>query len=1009
MPLVKELMNGGVVTVREATMLREGELQQADECVYRKHDPAIYSAPGRTQYNTTIITDQTSTAGAVKGLAHLTFDRATDQIIATCGTRLWGGNFTAIDGTATFAVLTGPGLVSCTTNGTSTLTSSAGFGAMVPGARIFKADVPDGTVVKSVTNSSTLVMSASATGSTTSNTAFDMGIEVALSNTGTEQLDVVQWSNVYYALVAGSLMQRIYFKGRSLPDGSSVLADLLIARPAGLDPVSTAPTATRGSGAGHSWSSVLQNGYYWFLVTEVFNPGQPDEVEGTYANLDPDPQKKLLPVVISITDYTTQDITITRPTQVNNATNGRLSTHWYIYMAKSSDGVNPPSYALFRRVAQVPMSTTSFTLHDTGIDSRQSNKTPSAVAAVAGRNQFTNPTRMQGAPDGLVASGSSRAADSNGVAMQKLQTFGFSGTTDDNGQSLASSTVTGVGVAIRAIGFPVSCGGYFYLKSGSKTTNAIWFEAKGLNPTYYRFGDIFDTFGVNWTVADFTNANGFEVWVETAGAASTQTLGIDSVQVTVYYTGNTINLNGPSFRVVTYQSQIGTTIDDPANLPPPAGATTGDLFQGGMVTNDPSNKSLLRFSLPGYPEYFPRPYQLALNTKKKDIVNYIRRVGQVLVVGLRDSIERVNYLPTESDTAFQEGLSHEPLANDHGIPGPLAGTLFTFPGSSGEMLAYASTNGFYVTDGVSCRYLNTDLDWAHTVDLANIGNCWLVNYPKENWLVLYYAPYGGNGTNTKALVFCYAPDKIKEGGTLPAIGPISVSARSACSANLNGTPIVLTGHLFGGKIYTEDQGDTIPTGYNTDGSTQIVGASVIRTRLFYPSNLDRLARAERIYIEHSAKGSTALTATAVMTAGSTTVTSSGAFTNVLPGMMIVSTNIPGDAVVVSKSDASTIVISHAPFETVTDSVTFDTGVLAVTVRSGSIGIAVADKDTGFLSMTVGGLRVVHPDTQDQALELKIQKSILPDGTLVNLFTGMRLHYFAYDMSDGGKEQNRVSS
>jgi hypothetical protein len=1034
MPLVTEHLNGGIVTARDATELAPGELQQADECVYRIHDPAIYGRPGVQQYNTGTIKDSTGATCPVKGLAHLSFEGSrTDQILALGGNdnstgTLWTGDFTSISGGATFTKVTGPGQVTdAVTNGTTTVTSaSGGFANMVEGASIQATGIPSGTIVITVSSSTSIIISKSATGSATVTATFDMGIAIVPQDSGTEILEVIQWGGAYYAVFAHGPMERIYYKSRAslTSTGTSVTeTDLLIARPAGLEPVTLQPTVATQVIAGTTWSSVLGNGYYWFLVTEAYNPGQPDEVEGTYIPID-DKGTKLGPVAVNITDFTTQSVLITRPARVNDGSaqvSGRIATHWHVYMSpKQDDNVVTPSFAIFRRVATFAMfnndgtANLAATLGESSLTPRSGYAT--AKAAVAGRNEFAFPTNLLGAPDnfgGVGKSGSGTDSPGTDVPINKLQSFSFSGADG----TYTGKTVTGVKVAIRGLADPSgnagrAAGYVLWLRTtGGKNAYPIFgsFGGNRWNTNYH--GDQFDTQGVNWAATDFASGGGFEVWVEKSGTGSRQRLYVDSVQVIVYYTGTSINLNGRPFRVVTYRDTIGFTIDEPARLPPPE-ASTCDTFQGSIVSNDlgtPDNLengqkldpgSALRWSLPGEPEAWPRPYVLAFNGRKKDIINCIRRLNQILVVGTREAVHRVNYLPSETDTDFREGLSHEPITEDDGIVGPLAAVRFTRPGG-GTQLAYVSFSNIRVTDGVTSSYLNRDIKISSYIDPAFIQNCIFRNYPKEQWLVLFYTPVGGT-KNTKALIFSY--DQPKEDGTLRAIGPITVSARSACEATLNGVPLLLTGHAFGGLVWVEDQGSSL-TNYTIDGATQVTAAPSIITRRFYPAGIDRNARTEKQYIQTDAAGTATNMTTVVMTAGSVTLTRAAGWSGITKGMRIVHTNMPGDAVVTAVS-GTTLTASQAAFETVTDTVAFDTGTLSVSIRVQSIGTAIAATDKSYNSTLVGGLMSFAIDAHAGSFDMKIEKVRLPDDTLFDLNTSLRIHHVSWDFNDAGKEQSR---
>ena len=1031
MALVTEHLNGGIVTARDPYELRPGELQRGDECVYRLHDPAIYGRPGRSQYNTTTIKDGSGATGPVKGLAHMSFEGIhTDQILALGGANatagstdgglgtLWAGDFTTIAGSATFSKVTGPGQVTdaVTNTGTPTTITSAsgGFVNMVQGARIIGAGIPTGTVVVTVNSSTSITISNSVTASATITASFDMGIAVTPQDDGDEIVDITQWGGSYYAVGFGA-SQRVYYKARgalSVGGTSTSLTDLLISRPVGLMPVTLAPTAATTAG---SWSqtSVMGAGTYWFLYTEILNPDQVDEVEGTYIQTD-DKGTKLGPVAVTITDPTTQGVLITRNAQVNNGAalvGGRLSTHWVIYMSpKQTDTSLVPSLATFTRVATVSMYNSdgtaklTATLQETTLTPRTGFAT--AVATVSGRNAFAASSNLTGTFDNLAAFSDSGAGRSgtNVNAMNKLTTFSFSGLD----ATYTGATVTGIKVTVRgsaAHTTDANTSGFFvYLRtSGGKVAPALWGEFIGSTPQSKSFGDQFDTQGANFVAGDFASGGGFEVWLEKPGSNKFQILFVDGIEIIVYYTGTSINNNGRPFRVVTYRDAIGFTIDVPARLNPPDSSTI-DTFQGSVVANDIGNGPAIRWSLPGEPEAWPSAYVAVMASRKDDSVTCLKRLNNILLVGTKEELHRVNYLPSETDTDFKEGLSHETISEDAGIVGPLAAVKYSRPGG-GTNVAFVSYAGFHTTDGVTVDYLNRDIKVTDFIDPAYIQYSILVNYPKEKWLVLFYTPTGGT-YNTKALIFSY--DQMKEDGTLRAIGPITVNARSACQATLNGTPILLTGHKFGGTIWTEDQGTSL-TGYTTDGSTQVTAAPSIIPRRFYPAGLDRNARTEKQYTQHDAAGAQTSMTTVVMTAGSPTLTRAAGWSGVTRGQRIVHTNMPGDSVVLSVS-GTTLVASQNAFETVTDTVLFDTGTLSITIRGQKIGQAIAEIKTSYSSTYTGGLLKTAIDAYSGGFDVMIEKVRMSDtDTLVDLNTALRIHHFTYDFNDAGLEQSRAGA
>ena len=53
----RELINGGVCTVRHPLMLKPGELQQAANCILRPADTSVHRSPGRASYGTAASTN----------------------------------------------------------------------------------------------------------------------------------------------------------------------------------------------------------------------------------------------------------------------------------------------------------------------------------------------------------------------------------------------------------------------------------------------------------------------------------------------------------------------------------------------------------------------------------------------------------------------------------------------------------------------------------------------------------------------------------------------------------------------------------------------------------------------------------------------------------------------------------------------------------------------------------------------------------------------------------------
>jgi hypothetical protein len=1126
-----EFMNGGVVTARVGALLNSGELQRADDCVYREKDPAIWRAPGRTALTASALgTD-------VRGVGQLSFDGTyVDQFVMLTrrtdgsptwssgpdtsfpGFHLYGADFTAVTGLAPAEVggqgrwygnVTGTTLdcniaiASCTITGGTTVTAASGTfrDTISVGAVVSGSGVTSGTRVLSVDSDTQITLDTAATNATVTLTftqypflssavgaritGTNIGTNVRVTavsnqdgttghfrtatlsvapsggngnyrfvavfgtaydwqNTGSEVLDFIQYgARRYYMWDGFGTLQCAEWKSRASASDAT-LGSVLGLRPVGLKPVETAPTIVVQTGQATGWNAVKGAGKYWILITEIFSPEQniatalkdpvlrTQIIESAYlaadntATDDNGSQSGVgLPIGVTIVTVASDNIKITFPAVTNDGKGGFIATHWGVYIYGPASDL--PSLAQLRRCATVPITTyaagATFTLTDSTLTQ---TKWPTALRTAAGRpsfghNDYLLSDAAAGGFDNLDAytkvGGSGKHIPDN--AAQGLTTYGFSTT-----GTYASKPIFGVEVQVRGrcnpSGDTTHSAAYWFrimTTGGAKTSDTFYGNFGGQdNHTNYHGGPM-DTLGVAWATSDPPL---MEIEIGIANRGSKDELDLDSVAIKVYYTTTNVDFNGPAYRVVTYRDQVGLTVSDPARLLPPV-PTTGDFFQGCMVLNNKAQQNQIRYSLPGDPEAWPKPYELTFNTRKRDKVTFIKTMDSILIVGMENSLKRVNYLPRETDTDMNSGLAHEDIATDHGIPGPLCAVTFDMPGR-GIMLAYASTVGMFISNGIWTLPLNLDLDWASTVKLSALGTAVLKVYPKEKWLALYYCPAGAtHNKNTRVLYFCYQADKLKGDYSLPAVGPCVVSARSSCEAYLSGTPYLFTGHEADGKVYVEDSGITIPSGYqarlnddsaNGDGkttaATDVKIIPFIRSRKFYPVTLDRDGYGEKVYLMFSAFGSNSVTASSTTTVGSTAITSSAAFGSVVPGMRLLGTGIDPGTIVLSKTNSSTIVVSRAANASGTNTLTFDTGTLGVTVRGSNLGENVKGLRTDYLSTLSGDLISVVNSNIRRGFELQIEKTPLTfdaNGdtlTWADLATNMRLHTFTYVVSEQGQ-------
>lgn len=808
MALLPETLDGGLVTARDPAMLKNGELAVANNVHYKPHDLALHKVRQRTKYNATPITGSPT----VKGLRYAEFDLQNPVLVALVNDDLYLSEITDETGS---------------------------FGSLSP-----ILGVGNGT-----------------------------------------SLDAVQFEDNYY-LFTGVDQNQVLRADRSVRRHS--MAPVQTMGP-------TAPALVAGV-----FNSNLGTGYFFFLVTEVSDPDTDREVESAFTGTPRTTETGGVPATLS--SPSSQAVQITQPpltnvlviesvtadgtttltssaafsrvrigqlltgtgvpanTYVQSVTDEStivvtnavtagtitvtffIATHWRVYMSPPQDSAVAPALSLFRRVAQQNISTTTVTLGS----KTNAEKFPTASTThVLGWNNVTNAFTINGLATDSTTNG----------AKQGYHTFGFG----------ATGTVIGIEVRVR-LRVPI----HFASESWPLCLLNLSTNANSATPTLYpgnkgyyfsaRYyhdyatvvvGNPTDLWGKSggWSTAE-VNAVGFGVQLRygledpTKSGSSMQ---VDAVSIIVYTSGGTndpVDLTGPQYRTVSISNNGLTSIH--SQCTPAPIATTGDVFEDVLATNDISNKSILRYSMPGKMHYFPDPFYLNFETKVADEVTAIRRVGNKLVVGCRAHLIRVNYLPRETDSEFDRGRPWETISEAHGIVGRQACAVFN-PDDTSLMLAFVAHTGIHMTDGFTSTLLSGDLDWPNTVRLPVAGgatnyleNSILVDYPNLQVLAFYYTP-PGQTTNTKALYFHYNKYHRKPDGTFKVTGPIDVAAFSACVAKIAGNTVLVTGQASG-TTYVEDRGYV-----DASGSTPTVE---VRTREVYPAGLGAQGAVDGVYVRH---------------------------------------------------------------------------------------------------------------------------------------------------------------
>jgi len=268
----------------------------------------------------------------------------------------------------------------------------------------------------------------------------------------------------------------------------------------------------------------------------------------------------------------------------------------------------------------------------------------------------------------------------------------------------------------------------------------------------------------------------------------------------------------------------GATIITARAGAPPTTPSTAEMFEDSLVLNDASDLSKIWFSWPGEPHKFP--VENYVDFPKSDEVKCIKRLGNVLIVLLRDSVWRMAFLPRPQDAEFSRGRVKEEVEGAHGAVGPLSAALYSY--GDGLKLAYISRYGLLTTDGDQWDVLSADLKWERTFNLQQLGQAVLMDNPAKFRLEMY-APSLGSNVNDVCYFFHYHPSHIKADGPsfrAKVTGPIHRPAQCAEVAHIGGRDYLFTG-AADGHVYLNDAGAVEPLGslgmYITTGDKYLGG------------------------------------------------------------------------------------------------------------------------------------------------------------------------------------------
>ena len=652
-----EPLDKGLVTIRDPALLKPGELSFIRNAVYLPGSQALQRAKGRAAFGTA-----TASALDVDGLRDVQFDTGDHLIVAHVSTAYV----------------------------TAAVGDTGAFGILASG-------VNDGTQLEAVHYRNRWFLFNGTVNSSTATAVTGVG-------------GIIQNSNkvVYQSATAAGTTPTVRQHGMLSVPGMET------------------PTATS-----QTFSQTV-TGYYEYWTTEVAKFTQDSQEVSLESGFSGNPAT----VFVSTT---TSSPVISQPIALSNP---GFTTHWRLYRSPKKDKESDKKFPTGFMIGEVAYATSSAMASAITDTLTVSNATslPASVN-VAGQlfADFGNASAGLTGIGGASATATNSASFGGFVKNQGMYTYNFGGFSGNvRGiavEVVASATVSPIPLSVRIGRNRNAQGGYgpdvssitnpqsrqllgeLYLKLNTAVKGSMVTATAG-NQTI-TLGSSSD----RWMASDvppFVDSDfgpNFQVVITTTFNGGTRSIAVDYVKLIVYY-GATFD-STIQFPTVAYT--FGDITAQVMKNGPPPSSSTADFFEDSLVINDISNPGLIRYSYPGDPDAFPPTYFLDFETPHNDRVTNIKVVNSRLIVMLRNSVYRVNYLPSERDASFDRGRAIEPISKDWGCVNEMCACTFTMDGGQ-ERLAFVSDQGVFVTDGYTTTNWANNLDWRGDRDTFGIAN-----------------------------------------------------------------------------------------------------------------------------------------------------------------------------------------------------------------------------------------------------------------------------------------------
>lgn len=267
-------------------------------------------------------------------------------------------------------------------------------------------------------------------------------------------------------------------------------------------------------------------------------------------------------------------------------------------------------------------------------------------------------------------------------------------------------------------------------------------------------------------------------------------------------------------------------------------SSTACFWHGSIVMDDVDAPQRYWWTFPDEPHNVPVQFFGNIESDETDAIVAIRALRGRCGIWGKNSVTRINYLPSSADLNFREGRQNDPLCR-YGLPSKRAIARCSPPGM-GEILVWANRTGLYFTSTLyEVDEWSTLVDWPGLIgDAGGLASAILVDDPEQARLWLFFGA-GASGHPDQALVIHYG--KLHLVNSLPSItGPIDRPAgvRDAWTVTLeDGSRRVVTLTPAGDLLYeglglADEAHSPAPLEYELETDRFYLGGKGQKTRLF---------------------------------------------------------------------------------------------------------------------------------------------------------------------------------